>query len=437
MNKRAIAVVVLLILVVAASLPAQPVISERQDIAIFALGYYGWNLPFQALASIDGEIQKVFADLGRFTILGLSQRLSSGGLEQFISTVRQSKQSDIVLPEKFQFGEAFLTEQEFNKLIGAFVVVVPVVVEFNSWWDSKNQKYRTEIKTNISFIDVAAGGSLLAIKTLKSSGSDANNEFQSISSAIASIPMQLQYEIRSIPQFQISTRILTMRGSTARLQMGSDMGIMKGDEYAVVENRSVEGFDDAREAGLIVIKDAGREVSTGQVLYASIELAKDTQLREIPRLGVDLDLCLHLAGTQVLPGLRVTASRGFYAVRPFAAAQIPLGLVSSFYTVNIFPVNFLAGLEYVINAGRFSIAPSVAVGMSYYHVTTAAIDKDTDVLSHLGFQLGGRLAYLFSRDARAFLDFGLESWTSISSLYFLHEASYGGVMMGAGLTLKL
>ncbi|PKL06272.1 MAG: hypothetical protein CVV53_05185, partial [Spirochaetae bacterium HGW-Spirochaetae-9] len=390
MKKSAIALGILLIIVAAGSLSAQPVISEKQDIAIFALGYYGWNLPYQALGAIDGEIQKVFADLGRFTILGMSQRLSPGGLEQFIATVRQTKQSGFVLPEKFQFGEAFLTEQEFNRLVGAFVVVVPVVVEFNSWWDYKNLKFKTEIKTTISFIE-AASGSLLAIKTLNSSGSDANNEYQSISAAIASIPMQLQYEIRSIPQFQISTRILRVNGSTARLQMGSNMGIMKGDEYAVVEKRFVEGFDDSREVGLIVIKDVGREVSSGQVLYTSIELAKDTQLQEIPRLGLDLDLYLHIIGTQVLPGLRLTASRGFYALRPFAAAQIPLGLISSFYTVSIFPVNVLVGLEYVLNAGRLSIAPSAAAGLSYYHVTSATINTDTDVLSHIGFQLGGRL----------------------------------------------
>ncbi|MFZ3110433.1 MAG: hypothetical protein WA234_07075 [Rectinemataceae bacterium] len=435
MKKSAIALGILIV-VAAASLSAQPVISEKQDIAIFALGYYGWNLPYQSLGSIDGEIQKVFANLGRFTILGMSQRLSPGGLEQFIATMRQTKQSGFVLPEKFQFGEAFLTEQEFNRLVGAFVVVVPVVVEFNSWWDSKNLKFRTEIKTTISFIE-AASGSLLAIKTLNSSGSDANNEYQSISAAIASIPMQLQYEIRSIPQFQISTRILTVNGSTARLQMGSNMGIMKGDEYAIVEKRSVEGFDDSREAGLIVIKDVGREVSSGQVLYASVELAKDTQLQEIPRLGLDLDFYLHILGTQVLPGLRVTASRGFYALRPFAAAQIPLGLISSFYTVSIFPVNVLLGLEYVVNAGRLSVAPSAAAGLSYYHVTSGTINTDTDVLSHIGFQLGGRLAYLFGRNARIFLDFGLEGWSSLSRLYILRDPSYGGLMMGVGLTLKL
>ena len=250
----------------------------------------------KALGSIDGEIQKVFSDLGRFIILGVTQRFSSSDINSFIDAVRRSKQSDFVMPEKFQFGESFLTEGEFNRLTGAFIVVVPVVVEFNSYYDYKNLQYKTSIKTNISFIDMAAGGSLLAIKTIETSGSHDKNQFESVQSAISSIPPQLQFAVRSIPQFQINTRILSVSGSTVRMQMGTDMGIQKGDEYAIIETAKIEGFDDSRESGLVVIKEVSREVSTGQVLYKSIPLSKDTQLREIPRLGSEIDLYLHSIG---------------------------------------------------------------------------------------------------------------------------------------------
>ena len=265
----------------AAMLPAQPVISEKQDIAIFALGYYGWSIPTQALASIDGQIQKVFSDLGRFTILGVSQRLSAGGLDRFIDIMKQAKQKTFVMPEKYQFGEAFLTEAEFNRLVGAFIVVAPVVTEFNSFYNTKNLQWETSLKTNVTFIDVASGGSVIAIKSVSSTGTDKQNQFKSISSAIDSIPGQLQYEIRSIPQFQINTRILSSSGSKVRLQLGANMGIRKGDEYAIIQKATVEGFDDSREAGLIVIADVGQEVSTGEVLYSGMKLGKDTQLREI------------------------------------------------------------------------------------------------------------------------------------------------------------
>ncbi|HOI23242.1 MAG: hypothetical protein LWX23_06765 [Spirochaetia bacterium] len=425
--------------VLLASLPAQPEISQKQDIAIFSLGYYGWNIPYQALGSIDGEIQKVFSDLGRFTILGVTQRFSSSDVNSFIETVKRSKQSDFVMPEKFQFGESFLTEGEFNRLIGAFIVVVPVVVEFNSYFDIKNLRYHTKIKTNITFIDIASGGSVLAIKTVESSGSNDRNQYESIHSAISSIPAQLQYEVRSIPQFQINTRILSVRGSTVKLQMGSDMGIRKGDEYAIIESAKVEGFDDLRESGLIVVKDVGREISTGEVLYKSIKLSKDTQLREIPRLGSEVDLYLHSIGDSsagsLLPGLRATASRGFYAFRPFVAAQIPVGLISSFLIVEIFPVNALMGAEYLINLGRLSFAPSAAFGISYFSVTSPWVTTDTEFLSHVGIQAALRLAYLLGRNSRIFADLGYESWIAITDLF--GNRSYSGLMIGGGFTFKL
>lgn len=425
----------LLAFAAAAMLPAQPVVSEKQDIAIFALGYYGWSIPTQALASIDGQIQKVFADLGRFTIIGVSQRLSSGGLSSFIDIMKQAKQKTFVMPEKYQFGEAFLTEAEFNKLVGAFIVVAPVVTEFNSFYNTKNLQWETSLKTSVTFIDVASGGSVIAIKSVSSTGTDKQNQFKSISSAIDSIPGQLQYEIRSIPQFQINTRILSSSGSKVRLQLGANMGIRKGDEYAIIQKATVEGFDDSREAGLIVIADVGQEVSTGEVLYSGMKLGKDTQLREIPRVGTELDLYLHSVGGLFVPGLRMTASRGFYGFRPLASIQIPVSLMSSFLIVEIIPVNVLIGGEFALNMGRLSVAPNASAGLSYYHVTTIGINTDTDFLSHIGAQAGGRISYLFNRNTRAFVDLGIEYWLAMTNLF--GNESYGGAIFGAGVTFKL
>jgi len=444
MKLRTGILVLFLICTALSPLAAQPQISQKQDIAIFALGYYGWNIPPQALGSIDGEIQKVFSDLGRFTILGVTQRFSSSDIQTFISAIKQSKQSNFVMPEKFQFGESFLTESEFNRLVGAFIVVVPVVVEFNSFYDLQNLKYKTSIKTNITFIDVASGGTVLAIKTVETSGSDTNNQFESIKSAISSIPPQLQFEVRSIPQFQINTRILSASGSTVKLQMGSNMGIQKGDEYAIIEKSSIEGFDDSRESGLIVIKEVSQEVSTGQVLYKSIKLGKDTQLKEIPRVGTELDLYIHSIGDSsagsIVPGLRATASRGFYSFRPFVAAQVPVGLMEGFLVfglvpLEIFPVNALIGGEYLINMGRLSVAPSAAFGISYFSVTTPIVSTDTDFLSHVGIQAAIRVAYLLGRNSRVFVDLGYENWIAITDLF--GNEGYSGTMIGAGFTFKL
>ncbi len=438
MRVRCVAVMLLAFIIGAVPmLGSQPIVSEKQDIAVFALGYYGWNIPAQVLGSIDIEIQKVFSDLGRFTIQGVSQRLSSGGLEQFIAAIKRAKQVNFVMPEKFQFGEVFLTEAEFNRLVGAFFVVAPVVTEFNSVYNSKTLQYETEIKTSVTFIDVAAGGTVVAIKNISSKGTDKTNQYKSMTSAISSIPGQLDYEVRSIPQFQISTRVLAADGSTIRMQMGNNMGIRKGDEFAVIQKDQIEGFDSSREAGLVVIKEVGSEVSTGQVLYTSIRLGKDTQLREIPRVGTDLDLFLHSADGTIIPGLRATASRGFYGFRPYLGVQMPLGQAWSFFTVSVIPVTVVFGGEYNMMMGRLAFSPYAGVSATYLHVSEAisGLDWDTEFLSHIGAQAYARVSYLFNRNMKAFVDMGFEYMLAIPDYLWFKDVS--GVSVGAGVTFKL
>lgn len=74
-----IALAVLVLVALAANAFAQPQVSEKKELAIFSLGYYGWNIPLETLGTIDIDIQRVFVDLGRFTIIGMQQRFSSGG----------------------------------------------------------------------------------------------------------------------------------------------------------------------------------------------------------------------------------------------------------------------------------------------------------------------------------------------------------------------
>jgi hypothetical protein len=415
---------------------AAPTVSEKKDVAIFALGYYGWAIPLETLGSIDIEIQKVFVDLGRFNIIGYTERLSSGGLQQFIATLKKAKEANFVMPEKFQFGEATLTEAEFNKLVGAFIIATPIVSEFNSRYNSDKSQWETDIKTNITFIDVGAGGSILGITEVKTSGSDKNNQNKSISSAIEGIPMQLQFEVRKIEAFQISTRVLAASGSEIKLQLGQNMGIKKGDEYSIIVGETIEGFKNESEKGLVQIKDVGSEVSTGRVVYSSIKLSKDVQLHEIPRLGVDAEGYFHMAGGTAIPGLRFAVSRGFYGFRPYAAVQVPVSQVSSYFggLVSVVPVNGILGGEYNLYLGRFTLTPYGGVGGSYAHVLTPVNSSDqTDWLSHLGCQAYLRASILFTRELTVFAEGGFEYWASMSSFF----NNYGGLSFGGGVAYKL
>ncbi len=437
MKSRRLAVCMVLMLLLASlfGAGAQPVVSTKQDIAVFSLGYYGWFIPFQALGTIDLKIQEVFSDIGRFTVFGTAQRLSSDGLQQFIDALRQTKQANFVLPEQYQFGETFLTKAEFERLTGAFIVVVPVVTNFAVYWDYKAATWNCNITTGITFIDVAHDATVIAVESIDTSGSDKTSMNSAVMHAINTIPPQLEYRIRSIPEFQINTRILEAQGSTVRIQLGTNMGLKKGDEYAIMEKRTFGIIEDTREAGLILITDVSQQVSTGRVLYRSVPLDSNTQLKEIARQGVDLDLYFHSSGGESLPGLRMTASRGYFPLRPYFGMQVPVSYAFGFLSVTVIPINAIVGAEYMIPIGRLHIAPYAGFGITYIYLSEAIGGyTNTNYLSHFGFQAGGRVGYLISRNTRLFVDVGFDYWKGLDTSLF---PDYGGLTLGAGISFKL
>jgi hypothetical protein len=417
---------------------AGPTISEKKDLAIFAMGFYGFNIPYQALGSTDQAIRKVFVDLGRFNIISVSQKLSSKGLDAFIDAIKKSKQANFKMPDKYEFGEAILTEEEFNKLLGAFIVAVPVVSEYNTAFNDATNAWETNLKVDVSFIDVSQG-SIIGVAEVKAFGSDPSNNQKSVSAAIDQIPMQLQYEIRKIEAFQISTRVLAVSGSEIKLQMGRNMGIKKGDEYSIVVHETVEGFKNDTEHGLVQIKDVGSEVSTGRIVYASIPVTKDVQLQEIPRLGVDAEGYFHyltlLGGNVPVPGVRFAASRGFYGFRPYAAVQVPLGdITPNWGFFSVIPISVIVGGEYNAYLRRLTLTAFGGVGGTYAHLLNSGEDSTSDWLSHLGAQGYVRASFLFTRELSVFAEAGAEYWISAYSDIF---DSFGGVGIGGGVQYKL
>lgn len=438
--KRRACIATILALALAGALTAQtpPEVSVKQDLAVFSLGYSGWIIPLEALGSIDSEIRGVFSDLGRFTIIGVSQRFAAADLAQFIDTIKKAKADNFVMPETYQFGEAVFTEAEFNRLLGTFIVAAPVISSFWSGWNASAQRWETSISTDVSFIDVSAGGSLISTARIKTSGSDKTDQLASVRSAIEAIPGQLQFEIRSIPAFQINTRVLSSKRGEVRLQLGANMGIKKGDEYSVVVTSSLEGLKDEREVGLVLIKEVGPEISTAAVLYGSSSIGKDSKLREVPRFGADIEPYFRYlnGGINAILGLRAVPSRGFYGFRPFVAAEIPLGVKASALgvSVDVLPVNVSLGGQYDLHFGRLTLSPWAGLGLSYlYSIEGLTVDTSKNYFPFLGGQAFFQASLLVSRDMRAYIEAGGEYWLALSDLF----TSYGGLGASAGVAFKL
>jgi hypothetical protein len=147
-----------------------------------------------------------------------------------------------------------------------------------------------------------------------------------------------------------------------------------------------------------------------------------------------------LAEMTYVIGARGVPSRGFYHWRPLAGIEIPLRGVLVAPGVTFIPLNVLAGVEYNLILGRLRISPSLAVGAGGAIPLSSDDSLDAFYLSHIGIQAKATGSVLITRDIRLFVDAGFAHWASVYSdtsigIPFLTN-SYGGLLIGAGVTFK-
>jgi hypothetical protein len=465
--------VLIILLVVCLQIPSvSQEFSERQEIAIFGLSYYGQpvtvppkdlkveirgprasitielrgsgdpqvdQLFVRALGAVDEKIRSAFINLGRFDVIGMEQRLTEQGVNDFINVLTEFKRSQTELPEAVLLGQETFTEADFQRLVGGFVVVVPSV----SWYSLtplEDGSFKAEIETSFSFINVenlTTFGQFFITTT----GTDELEE-TAVRQATDAIASELTFRLRSMSEFQIKTGILEIDGREVILEFGSNMGLKPGDEYAIVSTRVLStGHIASTETGLIVISDVQDGFSIGQVLYANPRATVGDQLQEVPRRGIEfsgyVDTLTDGIGVTYTVGVRGVAGRGFFAFRPLAAVEIPFrGLVGE----TMLPVNAMAGGEWNLRLGRLSLAPSVVVGIGGAVPLGGDEDLETFYLSHIGGQLRVTGSVLITRDIRLFVETGFAWWQSIVSSSVAESipqlSTYRGLLIGGGVTLK-
>ena len=445
--RRILFLVVILLtmsLFIVTSISAQ-VVSERKEIAVFKLSYYRFDIPEAVLGGIDEEIRSVFINLGRFDVVGLTQRLEEGDLNEFIDKIKMYKEEQVEIPEEVQMGKEFFTKADFDSLVGSFLVVVPAVANYVvAHLDT--DEYQVNIKTSFSFINVEEGRTF-AHAFVDTEGKDTNVDL-AIKDALDAIPMQLTFEIRKIPEFQLKTGILEVRGSEIIIELGRDLGLKRGDEYVIVSGEILQsGKTLTVENGLVVIKEVSDEVSVAKIIYARPRPQIGDQLQEVPRFGMDTTPYVHYAtglmyqkDDTLLIGARQAVSRGFFGFRPLVGIEVPL-------IANIaaaLPVNIYVGGEYDIYFGRFQIVPmaGLGVGMAYlwYLKYDDVPEDDRFFLTHVGGLAGVTANYLFHKNFRFSVELGYMNWFSLIPLKVFTDnltfPDYDGLFVGAGVTIK-
>jgi len=450
-KKRFIAMLLASLLCTMSVTAQQAEISKKQDVAVFALGYYGYNIPLEVLANVDAEIQGVFVNLGRFNVLGQTERFSSKDVQDFINLIQTAKQNNTPLPDEVKFGDVQLTEGLLKKLYGAFVVVIPTIVDFKV--EKPNNEYQARIKTSVAFLNVAEG-TTIGMANIETTGTSKETQTKAVAEAINAIPVQLTYEVRKIPAFTLRTQVLQADAFEAKIQFGTDMGVVVGDEYVVVKRSTIGGLVDEREDGLLVVKDVGPQISTAAVRYAGPTLKEGAQLREVPRLGFDAEPYLYYMkyfgnvdgwelGTQdttptkgaLAIGAKFAVSRGFYDVRPIVGVQL------NFDTALWLPVIAYAGVEYNIYLRRLALTGTAAfAGASNAIVRILEenlSESDAPWFTHYGIKLNAGASYLISRDMRVFANVGLDYLLGLANSLGGPFQSYGGYGIAAGVAFKL
>lgn len=415
-------------------------VSEKKEIAIFSLSYTDWSISDGALGLVDQSIQNVFVNLKRFDILGMSYRLQSQDINSFIQEIQKVKESNIEVPEAVRLGEQTFTEADFNKLVGSFIIVIPVMSYYEVSSDD-NGGYTAEIQTSFTFINVAEGKAFANFQ-VDTTGSDETAK-GAVKSAVDAMPIQLSYEVRKIPEFQIKTGILDVNGKEILIELGANMGIKLGDEFNLTNTVILpSGHAVDKKVGLLVVKEVNQEVSTAQVFYASKKPAIGDQLKEIPRMGFESAFYInYISQTDInldpilAIGIRQIVARGFYKTRPYVGVEIPLGadMVGGFTNFFFFPVNVYVGTELNWFLGRLHITPAIDVALGMLVPIVEEYQDDYVIYSSIGGHVRLGASYMITDNIKVFGEAGYSAMLSINDGFF---NSYAGVLYGGGVTIK-
>ncbi|MBN2509125.1 MAG: hypothetical protein JXB03_02570, partial [Spirochaetales bacterium] len=202
------------------------VVSEKKELALFSLSYYGWDIPQPVLGAVDDAVKDVFVNIGRFSVIGMSYRLDADDVNDFIGHIKRFKEQQLEIPESVRLGEETFTEADFNRITGSFLVVIPTVSFYSNDYNEDDDQYEAELQTGFTFINIETYETVafLSISTIGSG----DTALEAAKDAADYIPLQLAFEVKSVDEFKLKTGVLEITGNRVLLELGKDMGIKVG-----------------------------------------------------------------------------------------------------------------------------------------------------------------------------------------------------------------
>jgi hypothetical protein len=275
-------------------------VSEKQDIAIFGLTHYSYDIPESILGFTDSSINHVFVNLKRFNVLGYGEyRLDSADIDRFIERIKEIRSQKAkeagVFDEKF--GTVVIRGEDFDRIVNSFLVVIPSLSRYDvqvryhevkrGFFIYKVKSYEVTAVIDISFVNVSEGTREESIR-ITGSGSDASRD-RAGTIAVESAVSMLSHRIRQLEAFKIKSGVIQRRGDTVFFELGSNIGVKPGDEYEVMTRQQIgkTGRTAYLPTGLVRVKKSYPDISEAQIVIEDLRITEGDQLFEIAKLGIE------------------------------------------------------------------------------------------------------------------------------------------------------
>jgi hypothetical protein len=422
-------------------------VSEKTDISVFDLSFYSFRIPKSALANIDSTIRSVFVNMGRFRVIQVAKSFDDpGDLKSFIDQIKSIKEKKVEIPEEVSYGRMTFSEDDFNKLISSFIVIMPELLSFSSE-EKYNKKgnfegYEVNFKTSYSVLD-ASTMEVVGQPTIESNGTDKDSSAKALEDAIRSMASMLTFELKKIPIFTIKSGVVEAKGGKITLKQGKNMGILPGFEFELIRTDILKSGDKKEYSdGLVIVSDVYEEVSDAVVIYG--EPQESDQLKEVPRMGGEITAYYHgifnfdTGGIYSLAGIKATLTLGLFSVHPIAGIEFPFfdvyGVGGFVFFFGI-PINAYAGAEFPFYFGRVQVSPTATVNFGGIYLYKETDSGQQFLPTHVGFSAYANIALLVTRDAKIYADAG---YTFMATPFDVTSIiSYGGPLFGGGVLIKL
>lgn len=432
MNKRFI--LMISVLLVLCSLLSAQEISEKKEIAIFALSYYDVSIPGNVLGGVDSQIQNVFVNMGRFKVSGMDKRLSSNDVSAFIDKLKAVKEENMELPEEVLMGKETFTEADFNRLVGAFYVIIPSLNSMtvdrteiiNVLTGSKQQGWKASLQASFSVIDVSAGETVEHVMIDVNSSN--TNKNTAIKNAVNAISTELNVKMRKTNTFKLKTAVLAVKGNKIEMELGKNMGIKSCDEYVVLKTRTSKhsGRTYTTEDGLVIVKKVRNDFSEATILKG--QPGEGDQLVELAKYGIFASL---YGGVQIpaltlskgdplsgLVGLSVLLNQ-FYFARPAFMIEVPLNqytFAKDQYGQQYVQMQAYLGGEFPLRMRSVEITPRLMpLGLKFYFPLGEKDEGFNNYVAAYNLFASLRVGILFGKNFRLYLEGGPEASISFNT----------------------